>query len=583
MWVWNSNQIIEPFMGLGAKDVLVEYSVDGADWIVVEGATQFAQGSGTPEYAANTQVDLGSVLARFVRITINSGYGPVPQYGLSEVRFLAIPTYAREPQPADGDVTGSANVRLAWRAGREAVSHQVSMGTDAADLALAGTTSEAAFAASKLSFSTTYFWSVTEVNENEAVTAYAGDVWSFTTSDFETVDDFDQYDDNCNRIFFVWEDGLGHNGGTEIDDCDVAPSNGNGGGSTVGNATAPFAERKTVNIGESTQSLPLAYDNAFGPSEITRSIAGQDWTASAVQTLSIAFSGTGGNTGVLYVKINNTKIVYDQDPTDIAHSAWQAWNIDLTAVGGLQNVTSLTIGIDGASASGMLYIDDIRLYPLAGELITPADPGNAGLVAHYTFDGHANDGSGNGYDGVENGTPTYKAGVIGQALSLNGFASYVSVDSVGIGSAASRTIAGWAKADTDALGDWTNVFGFTGPNTDGQFFDIEIVGGGANTTAGHFGLHRHGWQMDITDNDEEWHHLAATFDGTTVALYGDGRLVNTAAADNVNTPGQVQIGMREGYDPFEGLIDDLRIYDIALSSEEIAWIAGKRTPMHRPF
>ena len=42
---------------------------------------------------------------------------------------------------------------------------------------------------------------------------------------------------------------------------------------------------------------------------------------------------------------------------------WQQWDIDLTPLDGLQNVTTLTIGVDGASAAGMLYIDDIRLYP----------------------------------------------------------------------------------------------------------------------------------------------------------------------------------------------------------------------------
>jgi membrane-bound lytic murein transglycosylase B len=44
------------------------------------------------------------------------------------------------------------------------------------------------------------------------------------------------------------------------------------------------------------------------------------------------------------------------------------------------------------------------------------------------------------------------------------------------------------------MADWTNVFGFTGPNTDGQHFDFEIVGGTSNTTAGYLGLHRHGWE-----------------------------------------------------------------------------------------
>ena len=176
------------------------------------------------------------------------------------------------------------------------------------------------------------------------------------------VDDLERYDNACNRIFFDWEDGLGHNGGEEIEDCDVPPSSGNGGGSIVGHSQAPFAERGIVNVG-SSQSLPFNYDNSFGQSEARLTVGGQDWTAGGTRTLTLFLQGTDGNTGTLYVKVNNTKITYDGNAADITTAAWQRWDIDLTSVNGLQNVTSLSIGVDGASAAGMLYIDDIRLYP----------------------------------------------------------------------------------------------------------------------------------------------------------------------------------------------------------------------------
>jgi hypothetical protein len=364
--VWNSNQLIESFIGLSAKDVVIETSVDGVEWTVLEGATLFNQATGMEDYTANTSIDFGGILAQSVRITINAGYGMLPQYGLSELRFLYIPTFAREPMPADGSSLDSANVELSWRSGREAASSEVYLGTDAADLALLGTTTDNSLVASGLNYSTTYYWSVTEVNDAEAVTSYAGEVWSFTTPDFGTVDDFDQYDDKCNRIFFAWADGLGHNGGTDIPDCDVPPSNGNGGGSIVGNDVAPFAEQSTVNPGGSTQSLPLNYDNSFGPSEAKLVLDAQDWSASEVQTLSLAFYGAAGNTGTLYVKINNSKLTSTQS---LALEGWQLWNVDLNGVSGLQNVTSLTIGVDGGNAAGMLYIDDIRLYPSVPEAV----------------------------------------------------------------------------------------------------------------------------------------------------------------------------------------------------------------------
>ena len=124
------------------------------------------------------------------------------------------------------------------------------------------------------------------------------------------------------------------------------------------------------------------YNNAsFAFSEATRTFdPAQDWTARGVKTLAIHFAGAAGNGGQLYVKVNNTKIAYDNNQ-NLARSAWQAWNIDLSTVSGnLAKVTSLTIGIEGAAAAGTLYVDDIRLYPKAPEYITPVDPGKTNLA-----------------------------------------------------------------------------------------------------------------------------------------------------------------------------------------------------------
>jgi hypothetical protein len=358
--VWNSNQVIEAFLGLGAKDVVIESSLDGVAWMILEGATQFAQAPGAADYTANTIVDFGGALAQYVKITINGGHGMLPQYGISAVRFLYIPTFARDPQPADGDITEGADVLLSWRAGREAASHQVYLGTDAENLQQVDAAVKNSFDARALNYDTTYYWQIVEINEAETPSTYTGPVWSITTPAYGTVDSFDQYDDKCKRIFFAWEDGLGHNGGEDVEDCDVAASNGNGGGSIVGNSVAPFAEKTIVSAG--SQSLPLAYDNAFGASEATLALDGQDWTAGGIKSLSLQVFGATENSGQLYLKINDAKI--DNGAPDISQPGWQPWIIDLSSVGGnLQDVTTLSIGIGGANAAGLVYIDEIRLYP----------------------------------------------------------------------------------------------------------------------------------------------------------------------------------------------------------------------------
>ena len=362
LWVWNSNQLVESFVGVGAKDVTIESSLDGVEWMALEDAPQVAQASGTADYTANTIVDFDGAQAKFVKITIHAGYGILPQYSLSEVRFYYIPTYPTEPQPANGGSTEGVDIVLSWRAGREAALHQVYLGGDAENLILVSETNENSYTARNLNYDTGYYWQVIEVNEAAPPSSYAGDVWNFVTPAFAIVDDFEQYDDNCKRIYFAWEDGLGHFGGEDIDDCEVAPFNGNGGGAVAGHNLAPFAEKTIVNVG-SKQSMPLMYDNTHGQSAATLTLTGQDWTASGIQTLTLFFYGQPGNSGQLYVEINNAKMAYDGDATDITSEQWQAWNIDLASLDGLENVTTLTIGVEGDSAVGMLYVDDIRLYP----------------------------------------------------------------------------------------------------------------------------------------------------------------------------------------------------------------------------
>jgi hypothetical protein len=214
-------------------------------------------------------------------------------------------------------------------------------------MTLAGTVDEASYTPGSLDLETTYFWKVDEVNEADAITTWPGRIWNFTTEDYLVVDDFESYtDDEGSRIYEAWIDGFG------------ADDN----GSTVGHLQAPFAEQDIVKSG--SQSMPLFYDNTgTSTSEAEYAFAAQDWTASAIKSLSLFFQGAAGNTGQLYVKINGTRVDYDGAAAMIASPSWQLWSIDLAAAGNVSNVSSLTIGIEGAGANGVVYIDDIALYP----------------------------------------------------------------------------------------------------------------------------------------------------------------------------------------------------------------------------
>jgi hypothetical protein len=110
--------------------------------------------------------------------------------------------------------------------------------------------------------------------------------------------------------------------------------------------------------------MPLFYDNTdVSTSEAELALA-QDWSASGIKTLMLHFQGAAGNSGLLYIKINGTKVPYPGDTGDIAGSDWLQWSVDLPTLGvDLSQVASLVIGIEGAGATGVVYFDDIELHP----------------------------------------------------------------------------------------------------------------------------------------------------------------------------------------------------------------------------
>jgi hypothetical protein len=422
-----------------------------------------------------------------------------------------------------------------------------------------------------LDYATTHYWQIVEVNDAEDPSSYASDTWSFNTPAYDVVDNFDQYDDDCKRIFFAWLDGLGHNGGEDVEDCDVAPYNGNGTGSIVGHGNSPFAEQDVVYAGR--QSMPLAYDS--GTSETTIALDPQDWTVSGIQSLSLQFYGAPGNTGQLYLKINNTKVSYEGLSDALQRQQWVPWNIDLASTGaGLANVTRLSLGIEGASSPGMIYVDAIRLYPLPPETVEPVVPDNSdpNLVAHYEFEGNANDSVGS-YHGTAEGGPTYTPGKLGQAINLDEVDDHVvhafAQDEVW----PAYTVSLWVK--TDLMGQDTNSSLFNN-NSSSADFQIEVDGNDdylyRGTATGIFGT--------VSSN---WVHIGASCDGTQTSLYYNGLLTTPLDVADTNF-GQLAVGINRGMaNWFGGVIDEVKVYDRALSHGEIAGLAGITEPFARAF
>jgi len=419
------------------------------------------------------------------------------------------------------------------------------------------------------------------------------EIWNLSTPEFFVVEDFEDYNDYPpDEIWSTWIDGYG------------VPTNG---------ATAGYPEPLDFLAGEhymettivhgGSQSMPFFYDNTGGAtySECERTFAvPQDWTKAGVQTLGLWFHGTPGNTGQLYVEVNGSKVVYDGEASNLARAGWQAWNIEVASFGvDLQSVTTLGIGIDDNGASGTLYFDDIRLYPYSRQFITPVEPNNAGLVGHWKFDEVsgtiAYDSSGNGNDGTVQGDPQWVAGMIDSgALSFDGTDGYVE-----IGDDASLSM-----TDTLTITVWLNVpdlnafymlvckqpSGTARDNYPGNYeFRIQ-----ANTGILEFGHQEtEGEQFTLYTSDssisvEQWYHVAvAVTKGEFVEFYIDGVAAGSAEQSTnfgVLNDNPVKIGSRTVlFSFFNGLLDDIRLYDYALSYGEVGWLAGRTEPFDKPF
>jgi len=587
MRVWNHNGLMEQVVGLGAKEVKIEYSIDGNDFKVLGTTHEFARAPGTAGYVSSTTIDLGGIAAKYIKLTINSNWGNVlKQYGLSEVRFYSVPVFARGPSPTSGEANVDVTSGLSWRAGREAARHNLYLSKDQQAVTNGTAAVQTVISPSytpALDLASTYYWRVDEVNDAETPSLWQRDLWTFSTQEFAVVDDFESYtNDSPKRVFQTWIDGAGFS----PDEFFPQGNKGNGSGALIGYdpTLGPIMETKTVHGGK--KAMPFYYgDQGKTTSEATRTFSEpQDWSKHGIRSLCLYFSGRADNQDArLYVRINNgDKLFYPGEVSDLKQPIWMAFIIDLAAVSvNLSSVKTLTIGVEGAAA-GTLVIDDIGLYPVAGELITPKAPDAAGLLAHYKLDGDGKDTTGKHHGTLVN-SPTFVAGKFGQALN-------VTLDQhVNVPYAADLSL------NTFSMGVWVNISDiagnrgiigtrFNGDNT----FDLKVD---AARIHGDIGSGT-AWLSTAVDvpvalSTGEWYHICYVFDdpADTVEMYLNGILARkmtvTGTPLMMKAGQELRIGVDYPGETFRGSIDDVRIYNHPLSAAEVAGLAGRTIPFDK--
>ncbi|MHC4504345.1 MAG: protein kinase domain-containing protein, partial [Planctomycetota bacterium] len=217
-----------------------------------------------------------------------------------------------------------------------------------------------------------------------------------------------------------------------------------------------------------------------------------------------------------------------------------------------------------------------------------ADALGRGLVGHWTFDegkgATARDSSGQGNDGAIKGGAKRTKGKIGGALDLDGSSGQVSVpDSASVSLTGDLTVAAWINARRWPAN--ANVVAKDGNAS----YRFRISGGGCALwlrIADGIGneIEHVNCKLDVGT----WYHVAATGDlkAGEVAFYVNGSQAGvtqrTSRTTIEDSAGPLVIGA-SGNEKFNGLIDEVRIYDRALSGDEVkALFEGRMRPVPPP-
>lgn len=207
------------------------------------------------------------------------------------------------------------------------------------------------------------------------------------------------------------------------------------------------------------------------------------------------------------------------------------------------------------------------------------DPYIVGLWHLNEASGNAVDSSGNGYTGTATNT-TVVSGVMGNARSFTGASNSNIVTSANVPSsvlgANPKTMSLWfnttdATARTRVLAGWGSVAGGTP-----QFV---MYLNSAHKLEQSPGSGAYLITSPSTVNDGKWHHAALTYTGNTLSMYLDGILIGTQISGALTTDQTVfGIGGLASATSvnFIGSIDEVALFNRALTSEEVRLVASRR-------
>lgn len=235
-------------------------------------------------------------------------------------------------------------------------------------------------------------------------------------------------------------------------------------------------------------------------------------------------------------------------------------------------VTATKSGYQPGSVSVKVNPGKTTIANIQMSVITSGGLPTEGLIAYYPFNGNANDESGNGYHGIVKGATltTDRFGNANKAYSFTNNVNYIQVNNFPLLNRV-FTYCAWIKPSPSNLVSGQN-FGCYG-----------TIGGGASSWDAGYYINN---QLAIYDSynlvlsyvielANNWHFISIVYNGNTRSIYVDGQY---KTSQNIRTPFATRttdifrIGMHtsgDGDQQFIGAIDDIRVYNRALSENEI--------------
>lgn len=214
-----------------------------------------------------------------------------------------------------------------------------------------------------------------------------------------------------------------------------------------------------------------------------------------------------------------------------------------------------------------------------------------GMISNWSFE----EGSGTiAHDSVgpNNGTiygATWTTGIVGGALSFDGVNDYIYVGDVpSLDISSALTLEAWVK--TDKITNDTVISKDDDAGNREYYFGVSYDGN--NPGRVRWTLKTNSFQFRdslVVVNDSQWHHIVGTYDGSYLCTYIDGvedsrsPVAQTGGIPNTSAPFWIGAKPNIGYEQyFRGVIDEVAVYDRALTSDEIRNRFASPSPVPEP-